>query len=97
MAKKLFIIIAAIILGAVVAYMKQPAPVSFPKILSIPKLEVNAEIETVGLDNKGAMDVPKNAMNVAWYNLGPKPGEKGNAVMAGHLDTITLARLYFII
>jgi LPXTG-site transpeptidase (sortase) family protein len=23
---------------------------------------------------------------VAWYNLGPQPGEPGNAVIAGHLD-----------
>ena len=32
------------------------------------------------------MDVPKAAANVAWYQFGPKPGEIGNAVIAGHLD-----------
>ncbi len=32
------------------------------------------------------MDVPRNADNVAWYNLGFKPGAKGSAVLAGHYD-----------
>ena len=32
------------------------------------------------------MDVPKTDHTVGWYKLGYKPGEKGNAVFAGHLD-----------
>jgi sortase A len=57
-----------------------------PITLKVPTIKVNASIESVGLDVQGRMDVPKNANNVAWYNLGVKPGEIGNAVMAGHLD-----------
>jgi LPXTG-site transpeptidase (sortase) family protein len=30
------------------------------------------------------MDVPKNRDNVGWFELGPRPGENGGAVMAGH-------------
>ena len=30
------------------------------------------------------MDVPKERANVAWFNLGPRPGENGSAVIAGH-------------
>lgn len=59
---------------------------SIPKKLSIPIINVEAQVESVGLDSKKAMDVPKGAMNAGWYNLGVKPGEVGNAVMAGHLD-----------
>jgi len=62
---------------------------SQPQTLTIQKLGVNAEIESVAMDEKGNMDVPKQVMNVAWYNLGAKPGERGNAVIAGHLDTVT--------
>jgi sortase A len=71
------------------------AKVSTPVLLQIPKLNIEADIESVGLDREGKMDVPKKAQNAAWYNLGVKPGEKGNAVMAGHLDTITGAPAVF--
>lgn len=57
-----------------------------PATLIIPKLEVNASSESVGMDDQGRMDVPQNVVNVAWYNLGVKPGQKGNAVFAGHFD-----------
>jgi len=63
--------------------------ITVPSKLLIPKLEIEAQIESVGLDAERKMDVPSLAQNVAWYNLGVKPGEKGNAVVAGHLDTIT--------
>ena len=58
-------------------------PVSF----SIPSIDVeNAKVESVGLDKENKMDIPKDENNVAWYNLGVKPGETGNAVIAGHYD-----------
>jgi sortase A len=63
--------------------------------LRIPKLGVKAHIEYVGLDSTSRMDVPKNDMNVAWYKHGPKPGEIGSAVIAGHFDTKTGAPAVF--
>jgi len=30
------------------------------------------------------MDVPKEQANVAWFELGPRPGDEGSAVIAGH-------------
>ncbi len=32
------------------------------------------------------MASPSLAEVVAWYRLGPRPGEPGNAVLAGHVD-----------
>ena len=58
--------------------------VSLPSRLKIPSININATIEYVGLTPDGAMDVPKSPHNVAWYNLGPRPGENGSAVIAGH-------------
>lgn len=66
-----------------------------PKNISIPKINVNAAVESVGEDSSGKMDVPKGVFNAGWYNLGYKPGEKGSAVMAGHLDTVTGAPAVF--
>lgn len=60
--------------------------VSKPRNLSIPAISINAFVEEVGLDEKKRMDVPKDVANVGWYNLGSRPGQVGNAVIAGHLD-----------
>ncbi len=65
-----------------------PRP-GLPVTLEIPSLGVKAAVESVGLDSQKRMDVPKNADNVGWYNLGSRPGENGNAVIDGHLDSTT--------
>ena len=57
---------------------------NFPVRLIIPTIKVDALVEYVGLTPDGAMDVPKGPVNVAWFHLGPIPGEKGSAVIAGH-------------
>lgn len=64
-------------------------PVGLPVRLMIPAIKVDTTIEHVGLTADGAMDVPKDYDNVAWYNLGSKPGEPGNAAIAGHVDSKT--------
>ena len=63
---------------------KKPEIIGLPKRLKIPIINVDANIIEVGLTPDGAMDTPKELDEVAWYKLGPNPGEKGNAVIAGH-------------
>lgn len=67
-------------------FAERPVEVLHPVRLKIPSLGVDAAIEAVGRDANGAMDIPSNPYNVAWYSLGPAPGAVGNAVIAGHLD-----------
>ncbi len=55
-----------------------------PILMTIPKIGVNAPIEYVGLTFSGAMAVPKGPNNVGWFELGPRPGDLGSAVIAGH-------------
>lgn len=62
------------------------SPVALPTRIQIPAIGVDTGFEYVGLTPDGAMDTPKNPTQVAWYKLGPKPGERGNAVIAGHVD-----------
>ena len=57
---------------------------ALPARLTIPSIGVDAMIESVGIDPDGAMDVPQDIENVAWFSLGSRPGEKGSAVFAGH-------------
>ncbi len=60
-----------------------------PARISIPKIKVNTLVEHVGLDPVGNMDVPVDPFNTGWYKYGALPGENGNSVIAGHLDTKT--------
>lgn len=59
-----------------------------PTRLMIPKIRVNISIEHVGLTPEGAMGVPKNFINTAWFELGPRPGDRGSAVIDGHFGFI---------
>lgn len=55
-----------------------------PVRLKIPAINLDAAIESVDLTPDGAMGVPRGIFNVAWFKLGPRPGEKGSAVIDGH-------------
>ena len=76
---------SALVIESAVALQKQEQVISgLPARLKIPSINVDAPVEYVGLTPDGAMDVPKERTDVAWFNLGPRPGERGNAVIAGH-------------
>lgn len=55
-----------------------------PVRLKIPKINVDAAIEYVSLTPAGAMGVPDGPTTVAWFQDGPRPGDKGSAVIDGH-------------
>lgn len=59
-----------------------------PVRLLIPSIDVNAPIEVVGVTPHGDLAVPARNpwMDVGWYGSGPRPGERGSAVIDGHLD-----------
>jgi len=57
-----------------------------PVRLIIPRIDVSADIKYVGVTTEGAMDMPNNLADVGWFKLGPRPGEKGSAVISGHVD-----------
>lgn len=77
--------------------------VGMPVRFKIGKIGVDAAIEYVGVlppdkDGKRAMDVPKAWENVAWYKEdsgGYRPGEKGNSVIAGHVDSKTGPAVFY--
>lgn len=66
-----------------IARVEQTSP-GLPIRLKIQRISTDAAIEYVGLTSDGAMDIPKGPVNVAWFNFGPRPGENGSAVIAGH-------------
>ena len=62
---------------------------SEPTEISIARIGVRATIVKLGLDASGAVEVPplEQADLAGWYRLGPTPGEIGNAVVIGHVDS----------
>lgn len=55
-------------------------------IISTPSVNINTIIQPLGVTPGGNMDVPDDITKVSWFNLGPRPGEKGNAIIAGHFN-----------
>jgi len=55
-----------------------------PVNLKIPIIGVISKVEHVGITLDGAVDAPSGPQNVGWYNLGPRPGENGIAIIDGH-------------
>ena len=56
--------------------------------LRIPKINVDAIIQDMGLTPDGVMEIPKNTVDVGWFTGSPHPGEKGAAVLTGHVAQI---------
>ncbi|WP_459752774.1 class F sortase [Streptomyces sennicomposti] len=63
-------------------------PPSPPTRIRIPSIRVNAPLMGLGLTPAGSLDVPPaDDENLAgWYESGTTPGERGTAIVAGHVD-----------
>ncbi len=57
-----------------------------PAKLEVPSLSISADVTDVGIDADRAMQVPDDFNTVGWYRYGPRPGQDGSSVFAGHLD-----------
>jgi len=66
-----------------------PAGPSLPERLRVPSIGVDALLLPVGIEPDGSVQVPPaERTDVAgWYAPGPTPGETGNAVLVGHVDS----------
>ncbi len=62
-----------------------PSP---PERIRIPSIRVDAPLTGLGLTPAGSLDVPPaEKENLAgWYAAGTSPGERGTAIVAGHVD-----------
>jgi LPXTG-site transpeptidase (sortase) family protein len=102
-----FFILAGLVEGTLTAKIWQrarptpPPPVvvqkeeNLPRKLRIPKLGLAAAVEAVGLADDGEMVMPEDPQRAAWYQSGSKLGEKGNIVIAGHLDSKTGPAVFY--
>ncbi len=68
-----------------------PAGPSLPVELRVAAIDVKASLMPVGIDPDGSVQIPPagRADVAGWYAPGPTPGEAGNAVLVGHVDSRT--------
>ena len=68
-------------------YVAKPVGRSRPIHLSIPKLGLSVSLSVLGLNANGTVQVPTNFEQPGWYKFGPAPGQRGSAVILGHVDS----------
>lgn len=66
-----------------------------PVRIRIPSINVDAPVGPLGLDAAGALEVPTDFDATGWYEPGPEPGERGPAVIAGHVDSFRGPAVFF--
>ncbi|RAG82849.1 class F sortase [Streptacidiphilus pinicola] len=68
-----------------------PLPRSTPLTLAIPSVQLNAPLLGLGMDGKGAAELPPFSLprTAGWLRDSASPGEAGTAVVVGHVDTTT--------
>jgi len=68
------------------AFGENIATTSLPSRLIIPALNINANVQDLGINSIGNMQAPDNFTDVGWYKYGTVPGQLGSAVIDGHVD-----------
>jgi sortase (surface protein transpeptidase) len=58
-----------------------------PVQVVIPEIGVAAPVVALALEPSGALAAPASADDAGWWSAGPEPGERGAAVIAGHVDS----------
>ncbi|CAM5615899.1 class F sortase [Streptomyces pilosus] len=66
-------------------------PRSEPTRLVVPGIGVDAPFTDLAINDKGQLEPPPahDTNLVGWYAKGVSPGERGTAIIAGHVDTAT--------
>ncbi|TYR74685.1 sortase [Rossellomorea vietnamensis] len=66
-----------------------------PARIKIPGMDIDTGVIPVGLLDNGEMQVPEETDITGWYDRGVKPGARGNAVIAGHVDSKEGPAIFF--
>ena len=66
-----------------------------PRIIRIPKLEVEARVKRVGSSLNGEPISPSNIFDVGWYDDSSKPGQPGAVLINGHITGSTKNGVFY--
>lgn len=76
-------------------YVAKPVARSVPVHLEISKIGVSVGLSVLGLNSKGTVDVPTNFQVPGWYKGGRSPGQRGSAVILGHVDSLNGPAVFY--
>jgi hypothetical protein len=71
-----------------------PRPAKPVKVV-IPAIGVRARIVSLGLNPDRTLEVPEDFDDAGWWTGGARPGERGPAVIAGHVDSTSGPAVFF--
>jgi hypothetical protein len=63
------------------------AVVARPERIRIPVIGVNSRLEELGRSANGTIEVPEDWDVAGWFAGGARPGQRGPAVILGHVDS----------
>jgi hypothetical protein len=66
-----------------------------PLRIRIPAIAVSARVVSLEREPDRTMETPKNFDNTGWYEPGSEPGERGPAVIAGHIDSTSGPAVFY--
>lgn len=99
--KNNIVITAAVCIGLLVtpvsahAVAAGPANADIPSKIIIPEAKIDSPVIPLGKDKNGYMDSPEDTKTVGWYKYGARPGDPGNTVLDGHLDSDTEKGVFY--
>ena len=76
-------------------FMVPPARAGLPSRIAIPTIGLNAAVERAGLLPDNSPGTPQDYANTAWFEGSARPGEVGNAVINGHVDSTRGPAVFF--
>ncbi len=94
--------------GSDVDTMRDAATTSRPKVpafiarsrpihITVPQIGVSASVGVLGLNKDNTVQVPTNFAQPGWYKFGPAPGQRGSAVILGHVDNYKGPAVFFYV
>lgn len=95
--------VSAQVISTRIAHTKSPPPTyvakpirrSRPVHLSIPIIGLSVPLTVVTRNKNGTVNVPTNFAVPAWYSGARSPGQKGSAVILGHVDNFHGPAVFF--
>jgi len=66
-----------------------------PRRITVERIGVDIDLVNLGLDRAGELQVPEDAAVPGWYRGGAAPGDRGPAVLVGHVDSFEGPGIFF--
>jgi LPXTG-site transpeptidase (sortase) family protein len=86
---------AQAIVPEIVSLESSPPQGIEPHRITIPAINVTANVIDLGLNPDGTLEVPQNFAETGWWTGGARPGEQGASVIVGHFDSYTGPAIFY--